>query len=406
MKTRILFVDAESNVLSALRRMFHDMRGEWEMAFASEGRTGLAMIAEQPFDVVVSGLRLPDMDGAAFLGEAQVLCPGAIRIVHSGHADRDMVLRTMRPAHQFLPEPCPPDALKASIARGMALREVFLDSRVGNVVARLDRLPAVPRLYAALLDALSVEDPSVREVAGLIARDVGMSAGILKLVNSAFLGPRPRVSDPGHAVNLLGLETVKALVLGIGLFDRFDKEAFRDFDLEKLWGHSLGTSRLAREIAAVEAAPAADREHASVAGLLHDVGKLVMAANFPEDYRDVIAGCQRGEGTVLDMERRVFGASHAEVGAYLLGLWGLDDPVVRAVYLHHEPGRDRRAGFSPLLAVHAANWLEHELVVISEGRAENPLDGLCLAASGLSQRLPAWREACQELLAARPGDAD
>ena len=394
MKTRILFVDDEPNVLSALRRMFHDMRGEWEMAFATDGPSGLAMIAEQPFDVVVADMRMPGMDGAMFLREAQTANPGAIRIVLSGHSDRDMVLQTVRPAHQFLPKPCQPAELKAVISRGLSLREVFLDERVKNVVAKLDRLPTVPRLYAALLDALSQEEPSMREVAGLIAQDVGMSAGILKLVNSAFFGLRTHVASPVHAVNLLGLEIVKALVLGIGLFDRFDKESFRDFDLEKLWGHSFGTGRLAREIAEAEGASSAEREHCYIAGLLHDVGKLVMATNFPGAYREVITACQEGQGTILEMEQRIFGASHAEVGAYLLGLWGVEDAVVRAVYLHHEPGRDRHAGFSPLLAVHVANRLEHELVVIHRGYAINPLDELYLAASGLSDRLPVWREVC------------
>lgn len=394
MKTRILFVDDEPNVLSALRRMFHDMRDDWDMAFASDGPAGLAMLAEQPFDVVVADMRMPGMDGAMFLREAQRLCPGAIRIVLSGHTDRDMILQTVRPAHQFLSKPCQPEELKAVIARGLALREVFLDERVKDVVARLDRLPVVPRLYADLLDLLAGEEPSMREVAGLIAQDVGMSTGILKLVNSAFFGLRTHVSSPVHAVNLLGLDVVKALVLGVGLFDRFDKDAFRGFDLEKLWSHSFGTGRLAREIAACEGAARTVEEQCSIAGFLHDVGKLVLAANFPQGYQEVIAACQQGQGTILDMERRFFGASHAEVGAYLLGLWGVEDAVVRAVYLHHEPGRSQQAGFSPLAAVHVGNRLEHELVVINEGYAVNPLDDLFLAASGLSARLPVWREAC------------
>lgn len=406
MKTRILFVDDEPNVLSALRRMFHDMRGEWEMAFVSDAKAGLALLAEQPFDVLVADMRMPGMDGATFLREAQIMCPGAIRIVLSGHSDRDMILQTVRPAHQFLPKPCQPDDLKQVISRGLALREVFLDERVKDVVARLDRLPTVPRLYAALLDELAKPEPSIREVSGLIAQDVGMAAGILKLVNSAFFGLRVHVSSPAHAVNLLGLEIVKSLVLSVGLFDRFNKDVFRNFDLEKLWRHSLSTGRLAQVIAGLEAVKEQEREQCFIAGLLHDVGKLVMATNFPKGYAEVISGCQQGLGTVLDMERHVFGASHAEVGAYLLGLWGVDDPVVQAVYLHHEPGRSKQAGFTPLAAVHTANRLEHELVVINQGYAINPLDELYLAASGLSDRLPVWREACLSAITASADAAE
>jgi HD-like signal output (HDOD) protein len=405
MKTRILFVDDEPNVLSALRRMFHDMREEWDMAFVADARKGLTLIAEQPpFDVVVADMRMPGMDGGAFLREAQAISPGTIRIVLSGHSDREMIMRTVRPAHQFLPKPCQPDELKSVIARGLSLREVFLDERVKNVVAKIDRLPTVPRLYTALVDELAKPDPSIKVVAGLVSQDVGMAAGLLKLVNSAFFGLRTHVSSPTHAVNLLGLEIVKALVLSVGLFDRFDKEAFRDFELEKLWRHSLSSGRLAREIGVLEKVPGPLQEQCCIAGLLHDVGKLVIATNFPEAYSQVIAGCQQGLGTVFDMEIRVFGASHAEVGAYLLGLWGVDDAVVRAVYLHHEPGRDRRAGFSPLTSVHVANRLDHELVVFGPGHAINPLDELYLTASGLAERLPVWREACQAILTAAADD--
>ncbi|MFP5259675.1 MAG: HDOD domain-containing protein [Acidobacteriota bacterium] len=403
MKTRILFVDDEPNALAALRRMFHDMRQAWDMDFAADGRVGLALMAEEPYDVVVADVRLPGLEGDVFLQAAQDLNPGAIRIVLSGESDRDLILRTVRPAHQFLRKPCQPGELRAVVSRCLDLREVFLDERVKGVVARLDHLPVAPRLYSALLDLLSQEYPSMQAVADLIAKDVGMTAGMLKLVNSAFFGRRAPVSSPARAVELLGLEVVKALVLGVELFGRFDKEAFADFDLEKLWSHCLGTARLAREIAVLEDAPGAVREDCSIAGLLHDVGKLVMASSFPELYRDVLAAAQAGEGTVLDMEHRFFGASHAEVGAYLLGLWGVSDAVVRAVYLHHEPGRDRHAGFSPLLAVHAANRLEHELVVVSRDFAMNPLDELYLTASGLTPaRLDAWRAACRELLAGEP----
>lgn len=398
MKTRILFVDDEPNVLSALRRMFHDMREEWDMVFMSDPRQGLDCIAKQHFDVVVADMRMPGMDGGAFLREAQAMSPGTIRIVLSGHSDRDMIMQTVRPAHQFLPKPCQPAELKAVIARGLALREVFLDERVKDVVADIDRLPTVPRLYTALVDELAKPDPSMKVVSGLVSQDVGMSAGILKLVNSAFFGQRVHVSSPAHAVNLLGLEIVKALVLTVGLFDRFDKVAFHNFDLEKLWRHSLSVGRLAREIAAEEQASGSQQEQCCIAGLLHDVGKLVMATNFPEAYGRVIAGCQQGHGTIFDMECRVFGASHAEVGAYLLGLWGVDDAVVRAVYLHHEPGRDRHAGFSPLTAVHAANYLDHELIVLTPGYAFNPLDELYVTASGLAARLPVWREACRKVV--------
>ena len=191
-----------------------------------------------------------------------------------------------------------------------------------------------------------------------------------------------------EAMEKLGFSALKTL-----LSEFFTRSLYtRNRALQMLlWKHSLTVALATEKIAG---AIGLEREESYLCGLLHDVGKLVLAANFPQGYQEVIAACQQGQGTILDMERRFFGASHAEVGAYLLGLWGVEDAVVRAVYLHHEPGRGQQAGFSPLAAVHVANRLEHELVVINEGYAVNPLDDLFLAASGLSARLPVWREAC------------
>lgn len=398
MKSRVLFVDDEQNILDALRRMFHDMRGEWDMAFALGGREALALMAERPFDVVVSDMRMPGMDGAALLAEVRGFYPQTVRIILSGHSDQEMIMQTVKPAHQFLHKPVQAEELKRLIRRAVRLKSIFLDDAAKSVISKIDSLPSAPRIYLELLGELAKDTCSANSVADLISQDVGMSAGILKLVNSSFFGQREHISSIVHAVTLLGTEIIKSLIIYLDFFTKFNKAAFPDFDLEMLWGHSLTTGLFARTIAVAEGAPDSLTDECHIAGLLHDVGKLVLAVNFEKQYVQVLARCREENRTVWEMERQLLKASHAEVGAYLLGLWGLSDQVVTAVLHHHEPANAPAGGFSPLTAVHAANVLAHEQVVIHAGFASHSLDAAYLGAVGCLEKIAAWREACAAAL--------
>jgi putative nucleotidyltransferase with HDIG domain len=226
-----------------------------------------------------------------------------------------------------------------------------------------------------------------------------MTAGVLKVVNSSFFGLRTHVSSPLQAINLLGTETIKALVLSVHLFTRYVSDPGLSFDFEALWGHSLRVSVLCRTIAHLETSDARSVDLCSMAGLLHDVGKLVLACHFTKEYREVLATVRQENRTIHEVELALLGVTHAEVGAYLLGLWGLDEHVVEAVFHHHNPDRRTDPGFTALACVHAANALEHELRVINPNRAPHPLDLAWLEQRELSGRLPLWREACAKTCA-------
>jgi HD-like signal output (HDOD) protein len=135
-------------------------------------------------------------------------------------------------------------------------------------------------------------------------------------------------------------------------------------------------------------------DEAFVAGLLHDTGKLVLASNFPQSYEQVLARAPSGGMELLRAEERLFGANHAEVAAYLLGLWGLPIPVVEAVALHHHPRKCSHLQFSPLTAVHAADALVHWQTEIEAGTGDS-FDLEYLSALGLDGRVEQWRAAAE-----------
>lgn len=395
MKKKILFVDDELNVLDGLRRMLRSMRDEWVMGFAASGPEALEILERAPFDVVVSDMRMPGMDGAKLLSEVMRRYPEIIRIVLSGHSDEETILRSVGPAHQYLSKPCDAEVLKTTVGRACALRDLLNDDTLKRLVSRLDSLPSLPSLYVELMEELRSGKASMARIGEIISKDIGMTAKVLQLVNSAFFGLPRHVSSPTEAVVLLGIDTVKALVLSVHVFSQFEPAQLHTFSISELQRHSLATAARARSLTEVENLEPMLRDHAFMAGLLHDAGKLILAANLPDPYSEVIQRASAEKLPLHEAEHRVLGVSHAEVGASLLGIWGIPDPIVEAVAFHHQPVACPHRSFSPLTAVHVANALEHRDSDRHEAGSELDLD--YLNNLGLSERLDSWRNsACEE----------
>ncbi|BCO07774.1 two-component system response regulator [Desulfolithobacter dissulfuricans] len=358
-KKRILFVDDEPNILSGLRRMLRPMRHQWVLAFADSGREALKVMAEEPFDVVVSDMRMPGMDGAELLTLIQETYPHAIRIMLTGHADEKAILRTVGVVHQFLSKPCSPEQLKAVLDRATALHDLITNDQLKILISRLGSLPSLPSLYADLQRLLRDPDSSIQDVAHLIEQDLAMSAKVLQLVNSAFFGLYKTIDSPSRAVNLLGLDTIKALVLGVQVFTEL-KTTSSFFSVDALWEHSLKTGRLAREIAISKSDNRELADNSFIAGILHDIGKLILLSTLPDQFEQAVRLAGEREICLHMAEKEIFQASHDDVGAYLLGLWGLPSPVIEAIGFHHRLSDFPEESFSPALAVHIADVLYHQ----------------------------------------------
>lgn len=400
MKRRVLFVDDEPRVLQGLQRMLRSMRNEWEMSFAEGGHKALDMMAENPFDIVVSDMRMPGMDGAELLKHVMEKYPQTIRIVLSGHSDREMILKSVRTAHQYLSKPCDAETLKATVGRASSLRELLASEKIKQLVSKIDSLPSLPDLYMKMMDELQKSDSSVKKVGDIIQQDIGMSAKILQLVNSAFFGLPRQISDASQAVSLLGLETVKALVLSVHVFSEFPQTKMEGFSPNTLWKHSLTVGNFAKQIFQEESNDSNFIGYALTAGLLHDVGKLVLVTSFPDVYEKIIAATVRENALLSDWEQEMLGANHGEVGAYLMGLWGLPDLVVEAVAYHHNPSYSQTGQFSPLTAVHVANVFDHEIYEKRLTGKSTEIDKSYIGQFSLLERLGDWKKSCSALIEA------
>lgn len=395
-KLSVLFVDDEPTILQLLPRLLADMSGQWRMEFAESAAKGLDLMAHGTFDVVVSDLNMPEMNGTEFLQEVRERYPLSARIIYSSCSDQQSILDCVRVIHQFLPKPCPVELLKATIQRAAMIRSLLPNPAMREKVSKMERVPSMPSLYLELVRQLQSMDTAIEDIAKTVSRDIGMTAQILKVVNSAFFGLSQPTSSVGDAINYLGLETVKYLVLAVGVFSQFDSKKLGGISLETLWRHSSNTASAAQAIAKSERAGRQLVEDALAAGLLHDVGKLVLASNFPEQYEEVGRSAQAKRTDWLAEEREVFGFDHADVGGYLLGLWGLPPAVVEAVAFHHFPTKSERSSFTALTAVHVANVLVQTQHRSHGGMVPPQIDLLYLAKIGRVNALETWREQLSE----------
>lgn len=406
--TRILFVDDEPNVLAGLRRMLRDMRHVWDMAFVNSGMEAINLLAQERFDIIVSDMRMPVIDGAMLLSQVRKLYPYMTRIILSGHAEREAIMKSVRLAHQYLSKPCDPDELKQVLQQTAAMRWLLAHDDLISLVAQIESLPSLPQSYSMLLEALNSDDVTMGKVAELISQDMGMTTTVLKLVNSAFFGLPNQVASPEQAVNLLGLDIIKGLVLSQGLFNTLKVQQVPGMSFEGLWRHCQTVGCLAKQIMQMEGQERYMADQAFIAGIMHDVGKLVLATVKPQEYAKVIKVVRETDHPVIAVERKVFGVTHGEVGAYLLGLWGVHENVVGTIALHNNPVYTSALGGGSgrllLATVHAANVFEHQLRVINPTYARPGLDQGFLHDANLLEKVPAWEQACQKLATCEGGE--
>jgi putative nucleotidyltransferase with HDIG domain len=391
MTPHILFVDDETEVLEGLRVRLRQRRKEWKMSFAQGGRDALALMEKTPVDILVSDLRMPEMDGATLLERVRQAYPSTSRLVLSGHGEETMVMRAMACSHDFLPKPCPPGLLESTLERISALQALIQDPVLKAAVGRIGSLPSQPAVYTQLMTALSSERTTPEAVAAILLADGALCAQLLHIVNSSYFRLSRPIVKVEEAVLYLGLATVRQLALVAEVFrETGERVVHLGARVTVVQEHSLFTATIASAILSGHQR----RDLAFVAALLHDVGKLIIASELPE--RDAMIQ-ERVAGSHLPMveaERQLFGTTHAELGGYLLALWQLPFQVVEAVANHHRPRAMKPRQLDVLLAVHVADYLAHEYQAKHTGEALGPwaqLDLPLLQELGLAEKLNEWR---------------
>lgn len=403
---RILFVDDDELILRSIERVLkrHAVESSWQLEFANDGESALRKLDDAPFDVVLVDAHMPGMNGTALLRRIQETNPSIVRILLSGHTGLD-VLRTALPyAHQFIAKPCDAQLLRSTLDNACGIRTILGRPELRQLVGGSNELPSAPRTYIELTNALTNPLVSARAVAEIVEKDIAISARVLQLVSSGFYGlPRP-VSSIGGAVAFLGVEVIKAIVLSVEVSKMFPiSQKVPDFSIDALQRRSQLAAQLAKRLLGHESGG----DSVLIAGMLQDVGQLVLAARSPQRFAIALSTSSKGKTPLYEAEIELFGATHAEIGGYLLGLWGLPSRIVQAVAHHLEPRPNART-FDAAAALYVANLLASnpEMPALEEVPARTvAIDLRYLRSLGVAHQLEDWRRIARDVVDKGGGSA-
>ncbi len=395
---RILFVDDDELILRSIERVLkrHALESSWELGFVNNGESALHRLDEAAFDVVLADAQMPGMSGTALLRRVQETNPGVVRILLSGHTGLD-VLRTALPyVHQFIAKPCDGHVLRTTLDNACGIRSILSRPELRQLVGGSNELPSAPRTYIEITNALTNPNASARTVADIVERDIALSARVLQLVSSGLYGlPRP-VTSIGGAVSFLGIEMVKAIVLSVEVSKMFPlSHVMPDFSIDAVQKRSLAAAQLAKRLLGHESSG----DSVLIAGMLQDVGQLVLAARSPQRFSIALHASSKGKVPLYETELELFGATHAEIGGYLLGLWGLPSKLVQTVAHHLEPNEDSRS-FDAAAALYVANLLagNPDVPALEDVPARTTaIDLRHLRALGVAHQLDDWRRIAREM---------
>lgn len=391
---RILFVDDESKIIDGIRRMLYADRKRWDMEFVTSGEAALEACERGRFDVVISDMRMPGMDGATLLGHLQDRFPSTARIILSGYSEIALVTRAVPVAHRFLTKPCSASELQSSIERVCVLQELLSGDEIRQVIGSVGELPSLSMVYAALSQAVEDPETPIKEIVQIMEQDMAMTAKVLQLVNSAFFGLARSVTNLHTAVSLLGMETIKNLVLITETFRAFVPD--KRIPLSEYESIQADAQRTACIAAKLPVDPKT-RDTVVLAALLHDIGRLILASKMPAQFCSALDLSKKRDCQLFEAEEELLGTSHAEIGAYLLGLWGIPHLAIEAIAHHHRPTRIPHNDFDTSVALYVANLLARESAVEAGDLSTCELresERACLEQLGVLHRLPEFRQTC------------
>jgi putative nucleotidyltransferase with HDIG domain len=384
---KVLFVDDEPAVLEGLENRLRPLKKRWDMRFALGAQKALEEMARMPADVIVSDMRMPGMDGAQLLDAVRERYPHVARFILSGQTTADGAQRLMPVAHQLLTKPCDATSIERAIERVCSLQSRMEHPGVKQAIGMLRSLPALPKLYWDLLREIDRSQSSTSSIAAIVEQDVAMTARILQMANSAFFGRGRNISTVKDAISMLGVLPIRSMLVSLQLCRAMsDVCAPRGFSLEALQAHSLATAQFAMQMVK----DSEQRKNAFSAGMLHDVGRMILAIGLPEQNEAVQAAVAATSDPEYVIEAKLFGCTHAEVGAHMLSLWGLPPALIDAVAFHHNPMASGESNFAAIAAVHVANVLAQEQATGKPVR-DGELQLEFLNHIGVADTVAAWR---------------
>ncbi len=356
MKTSLLFVEREQAKIAELIELLVPLQSEWDVFFAETGERALQILANNEIEIVFSNADIVLPNGANLLGEIKRIFPRTIRFAMVPNLEHATIAQVSQYVHQLVTKPLTREHLKNRVVRTLKLKSILNNERVINLVKDTTTVPSLPEIYLQIEEEASKLDFSLPKIANLISKDPSLSAKVLQIVNSALFGIQREVTNISFAITYLGVNVIKSLVFYIQLFSSFKLTKENRKHLEQIWQHTLIVASTSYHLAQKFFNYKYDIDSSYTAGVLHDIGKFVLlnTNTYPQNVK--VLSEQKFIDN-LEAEQEVFGCTHAEIGGYLLGLWGFPHSIVEAVVFHHQPSLLETTDFTLASAIHFADLL-------------------------------------------------
>ncbi len=383
---RVLFVDDDMNLLVDLRNMLLMMGTDWDIEIAGSGEEALKYLEESIFDVVVADMKMPGIDGAELLAIVRDTYPETMRILMSGNTDISFTSRLVPQAHQFLHKPCQPSLVKSVVERSWELGQRLADPNLKSVLGNITALPRPPQSVLRLNALLDSADADIDEVVEVVESDMALTVKLFQLVNSASYGLSRTIQEVRDAVSYLGMNTVRNLAVSVEVFRSMATVPAQHAEfVQNLQTHATLVAGTARQLVLVRE----QANEAYVAGLLHDIGLLALVSYLPDQFSELHQAAELSNLPISELEVDIVGAKHADLGAYLLNLWGLPYGVVEAVARHHDAVNLSQRKMDPTHAVCIADAIvsSHSQGLGLRESDEAALDTSYLDELGLLERV-------------------
>jgi HD-like signal output (HDOD) protein len=390
MKRTLYVVDDQAPVMETAVLVLRRADRDWEVAGFQDPLEALAAVKAKAPDLVLTDQLMPGMQGSQLLEQVRVLSPKTIRMIMSGYVALS-TLELITSAHQYIAKPFDTAGLRALVKRSFAAQERIVDPGLQTVVTGLRSIPSLPQVHHSLLRELEDDRTASGAIAGVIAKDPGLSLKVLHLANSPLFGRGSLVSSPVEAVLCLGTDMIAAIVLSQSLFRHYETLKRPDLDLPRVWTHSWETARLAQHLCREMRLPAKSGEEAFLAGLMHEIGRFLIIDNFPDPFKAACDAARKTGSPLAARLREALQASPSQVGAYVLELWGMPGAVVDAVGALDNPQEDPANRFALRAALYIADHIAHGKFPPDSFPPEEWKTDY-LKAIGCEDQIPVWEQ--------------
>lgn len=355
MVKRILFVDDEKQILRALKRLF--VHSDYEVSFANSAKEALDILDEHEVELLITDIRMPDMDGFELLREVKTLYPLTLRVALSGYTDNNKIYNALEDnlAKIYLFKPWDNKELIGIIDRLFELESILKNKNLLNLINNVNELPTVPNLYTELCNLVE-NDANVDQISKKLEEDQSISSRVLRVANSAFYGAK--TGSIAQAIMYIGLTNVKNIVLSNAIFTDF---VGNQESKDKLWSHVNISNKLMNVIYQKCLYKKVPNMYAS-AGLLHDVGRVIILQFFKDEYEEILRRSEEENVPSYKIEEEILGVDHQKIGGYLLNWWEIPIPIVEAAMYHHDPLNEHIMNKELVQVVHIANYYSWKLV--------------------------------------------